>query len=325
MRRRGRRAAQRALAETGRRAPRAARSGCAPRAELDIVTALSGSGPAYFFLLAEQMAQAAEALGLERDTARAAGRARHCTAPGCWRMAARPGRAARRGDLQGRHHRGGAAGAAAGRLRGPDRARALAAASAQRRARRTLRGAQLHRAPDAHARVCDGRTDLHDRDPAVAVPDGGAAAAAAAVVARRLPQSAGALDRAPDQSGHRAAAPPAAGDRPPRHRLVRGGRRVCAAAGVGVVAAQRLRSAAGADLAAARGVRDSAHHAVDLFLRDHHLCAAVADRPGHLFAGAGIAGVAVRAGAAPVPTRDSAAGRTRSVAAVGRHRRFRCC
>jgi pyrroline-5-carboxylate reductase len=38
-------------------------------AELDIVTALSGSGPAYFFLLAEQMAQAAQALGLERSTA----------------------------------------------------------------------------------------------------------------------------------------------------------------------------------------------------------------------------------------------------------------
>jgi pyrroline-5-carboxylate reductase len=37
--------------------------------ELDIVTALSGSGPAYFFLLAEQMARAAEALGLERATA----------------------------------------------------------------------------------------------------------------------------------------------------------------------------------------------------------------------------------------------------------------
>jgi pyrroline-5-carboxylate reductase len=38
-------------------------------AELDVVTALSGSGPAYFFLLAERMAQAAQALGLEHDTA----------------------------------------------------------------------------------------------------------------------------------------------------------------------------------------------------------------------------------------------------------------
>lgn len=37
--------------------------------DLDIVTALSGSGPAYFFLLAEQMAAAARALGLEPATA----------------------------------------------------------------------------------------------------------------------------------------------------------------------------------------------------------------------------------------------------------------
>lgn len=37
---------------------------------MDVVTALSGSGPAYFFLLAEQMAAAAVALGLDADTAR---------------------------------------------------------------------------------------------------------------------------------------------------------------------------------------------------------------------------------------------------------------
>ena len=37
---------------------------------LDVVTALSGSGPAYFFLLAELMADAAVNLGLERDAAR---------------------------------------------------------------------------------------------------------------------------------------------------------------------------------------------------------------------------------------------------------------
>lgn len=37
---------------------------------LDVVTALSGSGPAYFFLLAELMADAAVGLGLERDSAR---------------------------------------------------------------------------------------------------------------------------------------------------------------------------------------------------------------------------------------------------------------
>jgi pyrroline-5-carboxylate reductase len=39
-------------------------------AGLDVVTALSGSGPAYFFLLAELMAEAGEQLGLEAATAR---------------------------------------------------------------------------------------------------------------------------------------------------------------------------------------------------------------------------------------------------------------
>jgi pyrroline-5-carboxylate reductase len=38
-------------------------------AELDVVTALSASGPAYFFRLAEQLAEAGTALGLEHDTA----------------------------------------------------------------------------------------------------------------------------------------------------------------------------------------------------------------------------------------------------------------
>lgn len=37
---------------------------------LDVVTAVSGSGPAYFFLLAELMAEAGEDLGLARETAR---------------------------------------------------------------------------------------------------------------------------------------------------------------------------------------------------------------------------------------------------------------
>jgi pyrroline-5-carboxylate reductase len=39
-------------------------------ADIDAVTALSGSGPAYFFLLMEAMQQAGEALGLTPDTAR---------------------------------------------------------------------------------------------------------------------------------------------------------------------------------------------------------------------------------------------------------------
>jgi pyrroline-5-carboxylate reductase len=38
--------------------------------QLDVVTALSGSGPAYFFLLAQLMAEAAEGLGLAAPTAR---------------------------------------------------------------------------------------------------------------------------------------------------------------------------------------------------------------------------------------------------------------
>jgi pyrroline-5-carboxylate reductase len=61
-------AAQRALAE--RVAAAAGRAlWLRSEAELDVVTALSGSGPAYFFLLAEQLARAAEALGLEQHTA----------------------------------------------------------------------------------------------------------------------------------------------------------------------------------------------------------------------------------------------------------------
>src|SRR4029077_7335379 len=42
----------------------------ATEATLDVVTALSGSGPAYFFLLAELMAEAAAGLGLEAAAAR---------------------------------------------------------------------------------------------------------------------------------------------------------------------------------------------------------------------------------------------------------------
>jgi pyrroline-5-carboxylate reductase len=39
-------------------------------AQLDAVTAISGSGPAYYFLFTEALAAAGEALGLPRDTAR---------------------------------------------------------------------------------------------------------------------------------------------------------------------------------------------------------------------------------------------------------------
>lgn len=58
----------RALAELlGRAAGRAVWLGA--ESDLDTVTALSGSGPAYFFLLAEELAHAAEALGLPAETA----------------------------------------------------------------------------------------------------------------------------------------------------------------------------------------------------------------------------------------------------------------
>ena len=60
---------------TGRSLAEAVMAGCgrtvwvAAEPLLDVVTALSGSGPAYFFWLAEQMAAAATALGLQPDVA----------------------------------------------------------------------------------------------------------------------------------------------------------------------------------------------------------------------------------------------------------------
>ena len=74
--------------------------------QLDLVTALSGSGPAYFFLLAELMAEAAIARGMSAATARRTdpgGR----RAAGCSRKGHRPGAHARGSHLQGRHDRSG--------------------------------------------------------------------------------------------------------------------------------------------------------------------------------------------------------------------------
>ncbi len=48
--------------------------------DLDIVTAISGSGPAYFFLLAEHLASAAAALGLDAGTAQLLARQTLCGA-----------------------------------------------------------------------------------------------------------------------------------------------------------------------------------------------------------------------------------------------------
>ena len=82
--------------------------------ELDVVTALSGSGPAYFFLLAEQLAQAAVALGLDPQTASVLAAETLLRQRGVVARRGHAGRAARRRHFQGRHDRGGAAGAPAG-------------------------------------------------------------------------------------------------------------------------------------------------------------------------------------------------------------------
>ena len=72
---------------------------------LDAVTATSGSGPAYFFLLAEAMIEACILLGLSRDVAT---ELIIQTMLGLGEDAARhgqaPGGAPRDGDLAGRHH-----------------------------------------------------------------------------------------------------------------------------------------------------------------------------------------------------------------------------
>jgi pyrroline-5-carboxylate reductase len=108
-----------------------------PESQQDAVTALSGSGPAYFFFLVEAMIDAGILLGLPRTVAAelivqtAVGSARMLRESG-----EHPGRAARGGHLAGRHddqrhpRHGGPrrAGRHARRARGArDRSRELAA------------------------------------------------------------------------------------------------------------------------------------------------------------------------------------------------------
>ncbi len=77
-------------------------------AQLDAVTALSGSGPAYVFFFLEAMTEAGVQMGLSRDQAYrlASGHLRGRRRAGArFRRSARGAAPAR--DLQGRHHRGG--------------------------------------------------------------------------------------------------------------------------------------------------------------------------------------------------------------------------
>ena len=83
--------------------------------DIDVVTALSGSGPAYFFRLAELMAEAGVAQGLEPHVAQQLAAQ---TLAGAGQLVAAEagagsGAHARRGHLEGRHH-----GGRAGPLRG---------------------------------------------------------------------------------------------------------------------------------------------------------------------------------------------------------------
>ncbi len=186
---------------------------------MDAVTAVSGSGPAYFFLLAEALAEAGVAQGLAPAAARQLAVA---TLHGAGLMGRtvrrRPGAAACRSHLARRHHRGGAARLAGRRL--------------PRHGRRGRRGGGTTLARTRGAiRRCSFLTVLdHARSPLfprqygvfaalLRVP----AAAAAAVGTRRFPQPVVAGDRPAQQLADHAAAQGAAADRPDGHGL--GGRR----------------------------------------------------------------------------------------------------
>ena len=76
-----------------------------PEAQQDAVTALSGSGPAYFYYLVEAMTDAGILLGLPRAAAARPDRAgRHRRRGDAARLRRAPGEAARGGHLPGRHH-----------------------------------------------------------------------------------------------------------------------------------------------------------------------------------------------------------------------------
>ena len=77
-----------------------------PEKQMDAVTAISGSGPAYIFFVVEAMIEAGVHLGLPRATVDRAGRPdRRRLRQDAARDRRPPGRAARAGHLAGRHHR----------------------------------------------------------------------------------------------------------------------------------------------------------------------------------------------------------------------------
>ena len=110
--------------------------------QMDTVTALSGSGPAYFFLFMEALEAAAHERGLPNDIAH---KLTLETAFGAAQMARQSSESlaciARASDLQGRHHRRGARGARCRRSSCHRRTRRGGSRSPFGRARRGVRNA----------------------------------------------------------------------------------------------------------------------------------------------------------------------------------------
>ncbi len=184
---------------------------------LDVVTALSGSGPAYFFLLAELMAEAGRGARAARRRPPGGSPPRHCTARDSWPPSRRcgPGTAARRGHFRGRHHRGGARGVRSRRSARQRRARARCRRPAQPRARRPAESSPAELPPmSAIIFIVDTLLSL-----ALFVV---LARLLLQMDARRLPQPAVPGGGEAHQPAHHAAAARAAADRQGRHRL--GGR-----------------------------------------------------------------------------------------------------
>ena len=95
----------RSTSRSPRRSARAGRQGVrVPESQQDAVTALSGSGPAYFFFLVEAMIDAGILLGLPRAVATSSSCRPSSARRRCSRVRRAPGAAARGGHLPGRHH-----------------------------------------------------------------------------------------------------------------------------------------------------------------------------------------------------------------------------